>query len=260
MTTPTDHNDHDKLRGAEYALGVLDGVQREAFELQMQRDPELRAAVAAWQERLAPLAEEMAEAKPAPYVWARILSELDMDASVSTSPTPESAPARGGFWNNLPLWHWIGIGASAVAVACLVIVFTVPRPTSAPVPTPPQVAVQPPPTPSSYMVAKIEQNNGVAGWTATMDVTHGRMIVVPATPEAVANSKSTQLWLIPPGQKPISLGLIALDKTTSVTLKPALIKQLSAKALLAVSVEPHGGSPTGQPTGPVIAKGALSGA
>lgn len=72
--------------------------------------------------------------------------------------------------------------------------------------------------------------------------------------------KAPELWLIPPGQKPIALGMIGSKGSTTVKLSPALLAQLSAKALLAVSVEPPGGSPTGQPTGPVIAKGIISGA
>lgn len=250
MNTTTDTNGHDLLRGAEYALGVLDAVQRREVEQQMQRDPELADAVADWHKRLAPLAEAIPEVEPAPYVWNRIVSELGLQPD---APGARSAPpAQPGFWNNLRLWHWIGIGASGLAAACLVLLFTIPRAPSPAVPVATSAA--------RYMVARIQQDNGVAGWTATVDVGHKRMIVVPATPVAVAAGKSTQLWLIPPGHKPISLGLIARDRSTRVTLGPALLAQLGGKALLAVSVEPPGGSPTGQPTGPVIAKGNINGA
>jgi anti-sigma-K factor RskA len=39
-----------------------------------------------------------------------------------------------------------------------------------------------------------------------------------------------------------------------------MLARLGPTAALAVSVEPAGGSPTGQPTGPVIAKGAIGAA
>ncbi|MDQ2972081.1 MAG: anti-sigma factor, partial [Pseudomonadota bacterium] len=55
-------------------------------------------------------------------------------------------------------------------------------------------------------------------------------------------------------------GVFAPDKATSLSLRPDLLASLSANAVLAVSIEPPGGSPTGQPTGPVIGKGAISGA
>ncbi|MDA3913968.1 anti-sigma factor [Oleiagrimonas sp.] len=250
MNTTTDHDGHEKLRGAEYALGVLDAAQRRQIEQQMQDDPELADAVAGWHKRLTPLAEEIAPVEPAPYVWARIVSELGLHPDRQDARI--ARPTQGGFWNNLRLWHWIGIGASGLAAACLVLLFTIPR---APQPAAPVTAPA-----ARYLVAQIKQDNGVAGWTATVDVGHKSMIVIPATPAAVTSGKSTQLWLIPPGHKPISLGLIARDKSTRVTLDPALLAQLGHKALLAVSVEPPGGSPTGQPTGPVIAKGSINGA
>lgn len=248
MTT-SESNENERLRGAEYVLGVLDAEQRREVERQLREDPQLAATVAAWEKRLAPLAEDIAAVQPAPYVWPRILSELGLAGRTATpDPTPSRAP---GLWNNLRLWHWIGIGASAVAVASLVLLVTRMGPTPSPTPSP-QVA-------STILAAKIERNNGVAGWTATLDVTHHRLVLVPTAPQAIASDRSTQLWLIPPGHKPISLGVFAPDKAVNLPLSPALASQLNAKALLAVSVEPLGGSPTGQPTGPVIAKGALTG-
>jgi anti-sigma-K factor RskA len=187
-----------------------------------------------------PLANEIVDVAPGPYVWPRISDALQIDA-------PAHAPAPKSLWNNLRLWQWVGIGASAVAAACLVVLFTEPR-------------VAPAPAAAGYMVASINQDNGVTGWTATMDLEHARMVVVPATPAAIGPGHAPELWLIPAGQKPISLGLIALDKPITLALSPALLAQLGPTAALAVSVEPPGGSPTGQPTGPVVAKGAISGA
>jgi Uncharacterized protein conserved in bacteria len=120
------------------------------------------------------------------------------------------------------------------------------------------------PTPSvanaGYMVSTIQQDNGSTGWTATMDLQHARMVVVPATPVAFAQGRAPQLWLIPAGGKPISVGMIARDRPTTLALDAALLARLGPTAALAVSVEPLGGSPTGQPTGAVIAKGTISGA
>lgn len=247
MNTPLD-NDNNELRHAEYVLGVLDAAARADVEREIEADAQAAAAVQWWQQRLTPLSEDIATTAPPEYIWARIQEALGHDATIPVSTA--RPPAKRGLWDNLVLWRWLGVGASVVAAACLVLVFTVPRVT-----TTPPAAVSP-----AYMVASIAQDNGIAGWTATMDLDHKRMVIVPATPAAVAADKSTELWLIPPGQKPISLGLIAENQPTTVALSPALLNQLSAKALLAVSVEPHGGSPTGQPTGPVVAKGAISGA
>ncbi|TIW60287.1 MAG: anti-sigma factor, partial [Mesorhizobium sp.] len=47
--------------------------------------------------------------------------------------------------------------------------------------------------------------------------------------------------------------------TTHMAVTPAVEQKLAQGAVLAVSVEPIGGSPTGQPTGPVVAAGDLKG-
>lgn len=242
MNTPADDGNHN-LRYAEYALGVLGADARAEVAHEVMVSDEAATAVALWQRRLLPLADTIADATPAPYVWARIHDELKLDAPERTAtPTPR------GVWNNLPFWHWLGLGATAVAVALLVVVNLPPR-----VPTPIEAS-------AGYLAATIQQDNGSTGWVATMDPQHGRMVVVPGTPVAFASDKAPELWLIPAGGKPISVGMIALDKPTTITLDPALLTKLGTTALLAVSVEPPGGSPTGQPTGAVIAKGAISAA
>lgn len=239
-TTADDTNNN--LRYAEYVLGVLDADARAAVAHEVRTSDEAAVAVALWQRRLTPWAETLAEVAPPPYVWARIEGALKLEAPARTSP-------HKGLWDNLPLWRWFGMGAGALAAALLVVVALPPTTTSPPAPVS-----------AGYMASTIQQDSGVTGWTATMDLQHARMIVVPAAPAAFAQGKAPELWLIPPGEKPISVGMIALDKPTTLALDQALLSRLGPTAALAVSVEPTGGSPTGQPTGPVIAKGAISGA
>jgi len=241
MNTPADHHDDD-LRYAEYVLGVLDAYARAAVEQEIQDSAQAAAAVAQWQRRLMPFADEVVASTPAPYVWARIQDALQLAAPAPSRPRPR-------LWDNLRLWRWLGLGASVVAAASVAILLVQPRQLATP------AASQ-----AGYLVAAIEQDNGITGWTATMDLPHARMIVVPATPVAFAPGRTPELWLIPAGGKPISLGVIARDKPTSIALRADLLARLDATALLAVSVEPDGGSPTGQPTGPVVAKGTVGGA
>lgn len=243
MNMPS-HNPDD-LRCAEYALGVLDADERRQIEEAMQRDPRLAANVARWQERLIPLSEDVGEMAPAPYVWARIQSELGFAPAAPYRP-------RATLWDNLRLWRWVGIGSSVAAVA-LAIVAVVPVWRG-------PAAVPEVPGNSGYLVANIGREGGGAGWTATVDVRRARMVIVPANGTPVAADRSTELWLIPSGARPISLGVIAANRSTIVTLPPARLAQLDSRAILAVSLEPYGGSPTGQPTGPVVAKGGIGGA
>ena len=239
MNTPLE--DGQNLRYAEYVLGVLDADARAEVARELAGSDEAATAVALWQRRLMPLADTISEVAPAPYVWARIQDALQLEAPARVAP-------RKGLWDNLQLWRWLGIGATAVAAALLVVV-SLPRPT----PTPVVVS-------AGYMASTIQQDNGSAGWTATMDLEHARMVVVPATPVAFLPGRAPELWLIPAGGKPISVGMIDRDKPTTLALDPALLAQLGPTAVLAVSVEPIGGSPTGQPTGAVIGKGAIGAA
>jgi anti-sigma-K factor RskA len=237
MNTSADEG-NDDLRYAEYVLGVLDADARAAVAHEVATTSEAAVAVALWQRRLTPLADAIDEAAPAPYVWARIRDTLRLDK-------PSRTPPRQGLWDSLHLWRWLGIGASVVAVALLLVVSL------------PRTALTPTVVAAGYMASTIQQDNGSTGWTATIDREHARMVVVPAMPVAFAEGRAPELWLIPAGGKPISVGMIARDRPVTLALDPALLARFGPTAVLAVSVEPIGGSPTGQPTGPVIGKGTI---
>jgi len=63
--------------------------------------------------------------------------------------------------------------------------------------------------------------------------------------------------VIPAGGKPRSLGIMGSRKQMHMRLADELATLLQQGATIAVSIEPRGGSPTGKPTGPVVASGAL---
>ncbi len=81
-----------------------------------------------------------------------------------------------------------------------------------------------------------------------------------ARPVAAATdaARVPQLWLLPVGaSRPVSLGLLDPTSENRRTLEALPPEALAAGALVEVSLEPPGGSPTGLPTGPVISKGFL---
>jgi anti-sigma-K factor RskA len=87
----------------------------------------------------------------------------------------------------------------------------------------------------------------------------GRQLVLRAQRPVIAGpNQSYELWLIPAGEKPIAVAVLgSLD--ASFPLPETQRGRLRAGATLAVSTEPAGGSPTGQPTGTVILAGTISG-
>ena len=88
--------------------------------------------------------------------------------------------------------------------------------------------------------------------------TDGRNLTIVPAALLTADKRSMELWLIPEGGKPASLGLIAAGQPVRLNVPPELLQQVGSGATLAVSLEPPGGSPTGQPTGEVIAHGNLT--
>jgi anti-sigma-K factor RskA len=245
MNTPA--HDENELRCAEYALGVLDARERAALEQDVERDPALQRTLDDWHRRLAPLALDVRAIAPPARVWTRIQRDLGF-LSARTS----DAPAPRGLWHSLDLWRWIGIGASVAALVLLGVNLkslqqTTPAPQQVPTAT----------VDNGYMVATIARKDGVAHWTATVDIHNSRMIVVPAVLASVDPDKATELWLIPANHKPIALGVFPARESATMHLPPEIMAQLNAQAVLAVSLEPTGGSPTGQPTGPVLATGEM---
>jgi anti-sigma-K factor RskA len=238
MSTPLD--DNSELRYAEYVLGVLDADARADVEREIASSEAAAAAVDLWRRLLLPLAEEIAPREPPAQVWLRIRSTLQLDA-----------PARGqrrdghpGIWESLRFWQRLSLATSVLAAACIVaLVLLV---VSHPAPAVP------------YMASTLTQTDGRIGWTATMDLEKARLIIVPAAPRSFATGRAPELWLIAKGEKPIAVGMISPDRPVTLTLGPGLRSRVGPTAVLAVSVEPPGGSPTGQPTGPVIAKGAIA--
>lgn len=246
MNTPLD-NEPEDLRYAEYVLGVLDADTRAVVEHEVTSDPYAAAEVARWQRHLLPLAEDVPATPPPDDVWARIQNELGAGKTLQRAA---ASAARNGWWNSLSLWRGLAFGAAAVAAAFIIAFIVVPRSPVAPVPS----------QSVAYMASAITQTDGQVGWTATMDLQHARMVVVPARPQAIPAGRAPELWLIPAGQKPIAVGMITAHAPTTIALSPALVARLGPTAALAVSVEPPGGSPTGQPTGPVIGKGSIGAA
>ncbi|MGC1694990.1 MAG: anti-sigma factor, partial [Pseudolabrys sp.] len=106
------------------------------------------------------------------------------------------------------------------------------------------------------LVATIE-GGGSRAFVATIDAKRGTIAVVPAAFSADA-TRVPELWLIPADGKPRALGLLRADRTVTIAIPPEFAGQTVSNAVLAVSLEPPGGSPTGAPTGPVIGTGKLT--
>jgi anti-sigma-K factor RskA len=96
--------------------------------------------------------------------------------------------------------------------------------------------------------------------TADLDIADGRLLLrLNLTPPRDFTAKVLEVWLVSPDGMRRSLGLFPSERpgTTTALSLPHDTAEALAKAALAVSLEPRGGSTTGQPSGPVLFTGAL---
>jgi len=229
MSDTLDHNGlpEDELLAAELALGVLEGNERTTAVQRAAQDQRFARLVDEWEQRLAPWAAEIRDVSPPAQVWDRIAGALPAQT------------ARGGLWHSLNFWRGTSFAAGAFAAACLaglIYLGTF--------------------APQQALIATIE-GSGNRHFVATVDTARGTVAVVPAafSPDA---TRVPELWLIPPDGRPRAIGLLRADQTVVLALAPELSALVKNNAVLAVSLEPPGGSTTGLPTGPVIATGKLT--
>ncbi len=217
----------DRL-AAQYALGTLSARARRHLASLARRNATVGEALRGWEVRLASLGAAVPPVNPPPRVWTGIVSRLGLVAS----------PDRdASWWSSLKLWRSLAI-ASTVAVLVL----------------------------------------GVAHFTAHIGPSEPGLVVVLAGPDArpaliaaagsgertltfkavgavqIDAGRSLELWALPEGAAPRSLGLLPATGSGRLALPAAALRSIQA---LAVSLEPAGGSPTGAPTGPVLYSGKI---
>lgn len=224
--------DHPELRerlAAEYALGTLRGLARRRFERVLATDPALRAQVQDWELRLNLLAESAPAVAPPARVWQRIEQRL--------GPLPARDGLLGRWWNSLGFWRGAGLLATAAAAALALYIAATPAPGA------------------HYVAVLIDaEKNPVL--VARFDTDSRELSVRDLRPVAADPAHARELWIVPAGGTPKSLGLVEDNKTKTVTLsadQAAAVEQ----AILAISREQPGGSTTGAPgevlfTGPVV--------
>ena len=241
----------DILAG-EYVLGVLDAAQRSEAEQRIATDPGFARLVSQWENRLAPMLDTLGnEAVPA-HVWPRIRTALGWPAVGAGAPR---AWQRTGFWQ--------GMTALAAVVALVAVFSRGQLEPVAPVAPPVAVTPTPPPTPSepeqaTKPVTPLVHDDGTPGWLASVDKAQGKVLMVPVPAAADAAGRAPELWLIPAGGTPRSLGLVSINRAHTVTVPDALRDALVNGSVLAITLEPSSGAPQGIPTGPIIAKGDIA--
>lgn len=207
---------------SEYVLGTLPGEQRAEVEKRLKHDPELRAAVDAWEQRLLPLTALAEPVTPSAQLWQRI------EGNLSGVRTP--------WWDLLALWRGLAGAGLVASLALAALLLT--RPTS----------IEP-----TFVVVLVAPQNQAPGWV--IQASNNQQIqLIPLGVMEVPADKALQFWTKGDGwQGPVSLGLVKPGQTLSVPLDK--LPPLSPNQLFELTLEDPRGSPTGKPTGPIQAIG-----
>lgn len=239
----------DEALAMDFALGALDGDAMRAAELRLRRDLVFAANVAAWQRQLAPLATEVAPVPPQATVWSSIDHELFRAPAAAAA-----APRRSGL-ASLALWRNLAIGMTGVAAVALGLLVVRPSDEQA---TTSRPRVTMPANTGRLLAASMASTDKDAAvvLTATYDPDRGQVVLTPAAPEN-KRGLTPQLWVIVGKEPPKSLGTIDLSGAQAVEIPETVRAQIKTGATLAISLEQPGGSPTGAPTGPIVATGTL---
>lgn len=225
----TDHETHSE-EAAEYVLGLLTLQARQDFAARLTRDPALQAEVRFWEESLVTFAQEIAPVAPPARLQTQIEGQLF------------GTPEKSGWWTSVVFWRGVSL-ASLAAVAGLAFVLSQTPPAQ-------QVAEGP------RYITQVGDANAEVQLVAFYDAGREQLQITRASGGA-RGGRALELWVIAPGGAPVSLGVLPDSEKASLTVPADMGLQL-AGAILAISDEPLGGSPTGAPTGDVLATGAIT--
>ncbi len=226
------HPELQKRLAAEYVVGSLQGKARLRFERLMVEQPQIRRLVLAWEQRLAPLSNQLVPMPVPPAVWQAIRQRLGF---VAAQQQVKAKP----FWQS---WAWGGsLLASAMAGVLVWNTFI----------------YQPNVVPVYKDLAVLSTDKAEPTWIVRVSADGSAVQMSSLHQVSVPSDRDLELWAIADGA-PESLGVIKLTNGNgSLTFSAQQQQRLSKGKILAISLEPRGGSPTGSPTGAVLFTGKV---
>jgi len=218
----------DNSLAAEYVLGVQTSELRETLSQRLLSDSAFAAQVARWEDHLSPMNDFYKDVLPPAHIKVALFKRL----------FPDAEKKRGSFWNSLGLWR--GLTAGALTLSAVLI-------GSALLGSQPVLTDDP-------LISVLQADTGTLRFTAFYQPGTNEIRLSKLEAEKAAD-RDFELWLIEADGTPQSMGIFTDTEKTRVTVSPEFVAKLNSGDILAVSIEPLGGSPTGAVTGPVIATG-----
>jgi anti-sigma-K factor RskA len=227
----------DRISAAELALGLLTDNEQASASARAAVDPDFAQEVEWWQHKLAPLYAHVDDVLPPSYLRDRIAARLEV-------PTLEERQGN-------PKWRLLGFGGAVGALAASIVAWMMSAETPVSTVSPLHAAVADRPLVASLLPIGKSEEPAV---TVMLERDTGSLSL-SAKIQAPA-ARNVQLWLIRGTATPVSLGVLSGTSGKAVRLQKADLPVVGDQ--LAASIEPLGGSPTGQPTGPVILSGKVT--
>jgi anti-sigma-K factor RskA len=234
-----------EVTAGELVLGLLEGEERTAALRRLAREPAFARAVEDWRRWFGAWFAEWPSVTPPAAAQARLEAALDALRGGLLAATGQDNDRAGRGWRTLAI--------AASLAACLLLALSTALLLRPAPPAPPAPRAIPAPAP---LLAAITPSGAGKPLPAAYDSVRGEVLITGRI--AVPRGRDAQLWAIGGDGKPQPLGLLPGGGPTRVAVAAARRAVLVAGTTLAISIEPVGGSPTGQPTGPVVATGELN--
>jgi anti-sigma-K factor RskA len=206
----------DRL-AAEYVLGTLRYGARRRFERWLL-SPQVGAIVKAWEERLAGLEPTLAPVTPPATVWKGIEDKLELRKL-----------------RRAPVVRWLAIAASVAFFVVAGILLTRLPGTGVP-----QLA--------RTQESLLQADSQTIYWRVEVLGDNQELTLHVQNVHDLPAGRVHELWALPEGGAPVSLGLLPHTGEQRRALTPVQQAALAKSKQIAVSLEPEGGSPTGAPT------------
>jgi len=208
-----------------YVVGTLTRRARRRFERLCEVDAAARSALHAAEDRLVGLSMSLEPVQPSAATWAGIVAQTG--AGARTTPRRKLVPAS-------PAWRMAiaaGLAMLALGLSWLVLQQRLAPPTA---------------------LATVTTETGAQLWALEVFGDRDRLSARVTGAVELQPGRSYELWALPEGGAPVSLGLLPEAGEVDRPLTEVQRIAMRSSPKVAVSLEPAGGSPTGAPTGPVL--------
>ncbi|WP_332697389.1 anti-sigma factor [Bosea sp. (in: a-proteobacteria)] len=243
--SPLPPAERDALAG-EYVLGLIEGAEFAAAEARHASERDFATAVETWRGHLAAIDATATPILPPADLWRRIeaglagIMPLAAESAAVTAEAGSAARSRfADWWNSLFVWRGAAFaGALAALLLAIGLNGALDRARRQPV-----------------MVAVLMTDASIAA-AVVHTYADGRVEMLPLQSIDVPAGKALEIWTLwDRAVGPRSVGLIDRARTTPLRLDNL---PLGKDQLFEITLEPASGSPTGRPTGPIIAKGTTA--